>query len=227
MKINIYRRHECSQAEGLCVVIDVLRAFTTAAYAFATGAKEIILVASIEEALKMHRQDQTLILMGEEHGRLIPGFHYGNSPEEIRKANLKDRRIVQRTSAGTQGVVACSHANQLMIASFVVAEATLKRILEHSPSQVSLIVTGTINGDEDLALAEYLKHRLLQNDISIDPFLERVKLSPEGQAFIDPRIPEFPQLDLELALQANAFDFCMEVHKNNSHLVAQKRPMLN
>jgi len=38
MKINIFRIHECSKAEGLCVVIDVLRAFTTAAFAFGAGA---------------------------------------------------------------------------------------------------------------------------------------------------------------------------------------------
>lgn len=53
MKINIYRREECFKAKGFCVVIDVLRAFTTAAYAFAAGAKEIVLVSTVEEAFRM------------------------------------------------------------------------------------------------------------------------------------------------------------------------------
>lgn len=65
MKINIYRRNECFKAKGLCVVIDVLRAFTTAAYAFAAGAKEIVLVSTAEEAFRMHEEDNSLILMGE------------------------------------------------------------------------------------------------------------------------------------------------------------------
>ena len=38
-------------ARGIAVVIDVYRCFTTEAIAFQTGAKKIILVAEIEEAL--------------------------------------------------------------------------------------------------------------------------------------------------------------------------------
>ena len=38
------------EATGHVVVIDVLRAFTTAAYAFAAGIEEIELVATPEEA---------------------------------------------------------------------------------------------------------------------------------------------------------------------------------
>lgn len=186
MKINIYRRHECFKAEGLCVVIDVLRAFTTAAYAFAAGAKEIVLVSTIEEALQMYQEDNSLILMGEQEGKPIIGFHYGNSPYDIQSQALLGHKIVQRTSAGTQGVVNCSHAKQLMIASFVVAEATLKRILQMSPSQVSFIVTGTQNGDEDLALAEYLQCKLFQQDVSCTGYLDRVRFSPEGRTFADP-----------------------------------------
>ena len=96
-----------------------------AAYAFDAGAKEIVLVSTAKEAFRMYHQDNSLILMGEQEGRPISGFHYGNSPDEIQKSCLLGHKIVQRTSAGTQGVVNCGHANQLMIASFVVAEATL------------------------------------------------------------------------------------------------------
>lgn len=222
MEINIYRRTECAKAQELCVIIDVLRAFTTAAYAFASGAKEIVLVSSIEEALKLYHEDNALILMGEQGGMPIEGFHYGNSPAEIQKAVLTDRTIVQRTSAGTQGVVACGHASQMMIASFVVAEATLQSILALKPSQVSFIVTGEHNGDEDLALAEYFQDRLLHKTPSISAFLDRVKTSPEGKIFADPAVAEFPMQDLELALQVDRFPFAMEVKRNNGKLVAQK-----
>jgi 2-phosphosulfolactate phosphatase len=74
MKIEIYRQEECFKAKGLCVVIDVLRAFTTAAYAFAAGAKEILLVSSVEEAFRMHREDHSLILMGEQGGLPFANF---------------------------------------------------------------------------------------------------------------------------------------------------------
>jgi len=55
------------EATGHVVVIDVLRAFTTAAYAFAAGIEEIELVATPEEALA-----RPGFRMGEVDGRLIP-----------------------------------------------------------------------------------------------------------------------------------------------------------
>lgn len=222
MKINIYRRHECSKASGLCVVIDVLRAFTTAAFAFGSGVNEIFLVSSKEEAFQKYLDDSSLILMGEQEGRPIEGFHFGNSPCDIQQAILSGRRVVQRTSAGTQGVVGCRHASHLLIASFVVAEATLKRILALNPSIVSFIVTGVQNGDEDLALAEYLQSKLSNQKVSVNAFLDRVRASPEGKVFADLEIPEFSQDDLELALQVDRFPFAMEVFKLGSDLVARK-----
>lgn len=94
--------------------------------------------------------------MGEDEGKKIQGFDYGNSPLEISKAHLSNRRLVQRTSSGTQGAVLCQHAEHMLLASFVVADATLQKIREINPKQISFIVTGRRNGDEDLALAEYL-----------------------------------------------------------------------
>lgn len=51
MKINKISRDRSHEVTGLAVVIDVIRAFTTAAYAFQSGAKKMILVSTIEEAL--------------------------------------------------------------------------------------------------------------------------------------------------------------------------------
>lgn len=221
MQFSIYRRHECPHAQGLCVVIDVLRAFTTAAFAFAAGAEEIIFVSSLEEAFQKYHSDNDLTLMGESYGKPVAGFHFGNSPAEIEHISLKGRRIVQRTSAGTQGVVGCRHADHLLVSSFVVAEATIERIKELSPGQVSFIVTGTQNGDEDLALAEYLMARLEGKNPSLDSYLERVRQSPGGKIFADPANLEFLEKDLELALQANRFSFAMEITKIQDDLVAK------
>ncbi len=72
------------EAEGVVVVVDVFRCFTTEAVAFANGAKEIILVAEIEEAFELKRKGMGDVLMGEScearcceceflrHGRSIP-----------------------------------------------------------------------------------------------------------------------------------------------------------
>ena len=45
------------KATDLTVIIDVFRAFSTACYAFDQGAKKIIVVGSVEEALELKELD--------------------------------------------------------------------------------------------------------------------------------------------------------------------------
>jgi 2-phosphosulfolactate phosphatase len=222
MECNIFKGHKVPEAKGVCVVIDVLRAFTTAAFAFAAGAKEIVFVSSIEEAFIKHQKDSSLLLMGEQEGKRIEGFHFENSPSEIQNSSLIGQRLVQRTSSGTQGVVGCSHASHLLISSFVVAEATVKRIQELKPSHVSFIATGRTDGDEDVALAEYLQSKLLKKDFDLDLAMRRVRLSPAAQRMkAGPIAYKNAGLDIELALKVDLFGFAMEVFKIDGELIGR------
>src|SRR4029077_9898903 len=116
------------KARGLTVVIDVFRAFSTAAYAFDRGAREVVLVAGVDEALALRERWPDALVMGEVHGRRVPGFDFGNSTTAIAKADLAGRRLIQRTSAGTQGVVAASGAETLVLGSLVCAGALVRHI---------------------------------------------------------------------------------------------------
>ena len=111
------------EAEGVVVVIDVFRCFTTEAVAFANGAKEIILVAEIEEAFDLKRKGVGDILMGEVGGKRPDGFDYGNSPFELKDVDLTGKTIIQSTRAGTVGVTAASNAEVIYGGSFAVASA--------------------------------------------------------------------------------------------------------
>jgi 2-phosphosulfolactate phosphatase len=66
------------------------------------------MVATVKEALALRAADSGPICMGEVGGQAPPGFDYGNSPFEIATVDLRGRTIIQRTSAGTQGVVAAT-----------------------------------------------------------------------------------------------------------------------
>ncbi len=70
------------EAQGTTIIIDVFRAFTTAAVAFDRGAKQIILVAEVEEARQLRQQGLGELCMGEVDGLKPSGFDYGNSPYE-------------------------------------------------------------------------------------------------------------------------------------------------
>src|SRR5689334_14499102 len=100
---------------GVVVAVDVLRAFTTAAYAFAAGALSIVLVGGVAEAVEVGRSIPGALVMGEEHGRRPPGFDLSNSPVAASQADVAGRVLVQRTGAGVQGVLAATSADRLFV----------------------------------------------------------------------------------------------------------------
>ncbi|NWF62710.1 MAG: 2-phosphosulfolactate phosphatase, partial [Chloroflexi bacterium] len=102
MKFKRYTLEDCHQATGILFIIDVLRAFSTAAYAFSRGAKEIRLVSGIQEALNLKTSLSNAKAMGEVGGLPPEGFDFGNSPTRILEHDLTGITLIQRTGAGTQ-----------------------------------------------------------------------------------------------------------------------------
>jgi 2-phosphosulfolactate phosphatase len=84
------------QASDAVAIIDVFRAFTTAAMAFANGAPRILMVSSVEEALSLRDSGLVQVCMGEVGGRAPPGFDFGNSPFEIAGVDFAGSVIAQR-----------------------------------------------------------------------------------------------------------------------------------
>jgi 2-phosphosulfolactate phosphatase len=205
------------QATGHAVIVDVFRAFTTAAFCVAAGAREIILVNDHEQALAMKRADPKLFLTGEIDGRPIPGFDVGNSPSAIERLDLEGRRVVQRTSSGTQGVVAASDAEAIVLGSFVIASATVRYLRERA-RQVTIVAMGQNaleDADEDLACARYLAAALSD----LRPAMPTVTLLADraGEGWPD----WFPRRDAELALEVDRFSFALPVHRENGLLIAR------
>ena len=164
MEISIHSLLDgAKRAIGTVAVIDVFRAFTTAAVALANGATSIVMVSTVEEALALRDAGVGEVCMGEVQGRAPDGFDFGNSPFEVSGVDFRGKTIVQRTSAGTQGIVAASHAKRLYAASLVTAEATVRAILSGLPDRVSLVAMGD-NGvkrtDEDELCTIHLRNRL-------------------------------------------------------------------
>ena len=212
---------DCSQATGVAVVIDVLRAFTSAAYAFHAGADEILPVSEIDDALALRRQLPGSLTMGEEGGRPIEGFEYDNSPAQFVDADLSGRRMIQRTSNGVQGVVRSTRANAILTASFVCARATAELLRVRDPDRVTFVITGWEDGEEDRACADYLEALLRDQNPDPAPYLDRVWQSSNGQRFADPAIDFLPAGDLSLSTDLDRFDFAMEVQRRDGLLRMQ------
>ena len=212
----------CSEATGTVVVIDVLRAFTCAAFAFAAGAKEILLVQETAEAFALQRKMPGVLLLGEVDGFPIEGFNFGNSPSALMNLDLTGHHFIQRTSRGTLGVVRSTRADMILASSFCCAKATANYILDHAPDTVTFAITALSEngvGDEDAACADYLETLLQGHQSAPEPFLTRVRESVIGQLLLDPSRPEFPEDDLPCCTDLDRFDFAMLVRRKNGLLV--------
>src|SRR5207237_7171860 len=90
----------------------------------------------VKEALELRQAGIGEICMGEVYGRAPDGFDFGNSPFEVSTVDFRGNTIIQRTSAGTQGIVeAATKAERLYAASLVTAEATVRALISGSPDQ--------------------------------------------------------------------------------------------
>ena len=96
------------QATGAVAIIDVFRAFTTAAVAFANGTSGIIMVSSVDEALSLRDSGLVQVCMGEVRGRAPSGFAFGNSPFEISGIDFRGMAIAQRTGCRHTGRRCCT-----------------------------------------------------------------------------------------------------------------------
>jgi len=212
----------CHNATGVVVVIDVLRAFSNAAYAFSRGAVEMYPVSGVEAALQLKAQIPNSLVCGEVGGLPPEGFDFGNSPTQTRVLDLTGKAIVQSTGAGTKGIVRSVNADVMLAASLVVASATAKYIQTLNPQSLTFVITGQYapgHGDEDVACAEYLEALLQGKTPDPKPYIERVFKSRDAIQHLDPTEIKFPLSDLDLCTQIDAFDFAMLVIKENDRHV--------
>jgi 2-phosphosulfolactate phosphatase len=229
MEISMYSLREgATRATGSVAVIDVFRAFTTAAVALANGASSIMMVRTVEETLALRDAGIGHVCIGEVGGRAPDGFDFGNSPFEISGVDFHGKTIIQRTSAGTQGIVAASRAERLYAASLVTAEATVRAILSGSADQVCLVAMGD-NGvnrtDEDELCAIHLRNRLEGRPGDADAIRRLILAGGEVGRFHDPARPYLHSEDVGIALDINRFDFALRVEFEDGRPVARiERP---
>lgn len=204
-----------AQAAGTVAVIDVFRAFTTAAVALANGADRIVMVATVEEALALRDRGAGHVCMGEVGGKAPAAFDFGNSPFEMLGIDLRGKTVIQRTSAGTQGVVAAARqADRLFAAALVTASATADAMRRDSPRGIGLVAMGD-NGrsrtDEDEICAIHLRNRLEGRPSDAEAVRRLILAGGEVMRFHDPSRPHLHPEDVEIALDIDRFDFAVRV----------------
>ncbi|MGD2200979.1 MAG: 2-phosphosulfolactate phosphatase [Candidatus Bathyarchaeota archaeon] len=215
------------EARGLTVIIDVFRAFTTAAHVMANGADLIVPVLTVEESFELRKKHPEWLQIGERGGIRVEGFDYGNSPYEVSLADFSGRTVIQTTGAGTQGVVNATSADDIILGSFVMAGAIVRRIQRIQPDLVSLVAMGNVGmkpNEEDESCAEYLEARLRGENPDIEGMKERIRAAPSGAKFFDRSRPQFREEDFHLAMELDRFDFVLRVVEGEPLTVVMEKP---
>ena len=206
-----------ASARGIAVIIDVFRAFSVAAHAFARGVQTIVPVASVEAARRLKQDHPDWLLIGERHARPLPGFDCGNSPTELERFALAGRTLIHTTHSGTQGLAAATEADEAITGALVNAQAIVRYIEARRPKQVTLVRMGheaSERCEEDDLCADILARRLRGEKPHVDRVRERLRTAPSARKFFDPACDWAPERDFELCTQVDAFDFVLRLDRD-------------
>jgi 2-phosphosulfolactate phosphatase len=206
-------------ARGLTVVIDVFRAFSLAAHAFARDVRAIVPVADVDYARELKRLHPDWLLIGERYARPLPGFDCGNSPADLERFDLRDRTLIHTTHSGTQGLTAARSADEVITGALVNARAIVRYIQSRAPAVVTLVRMGKQaqqRCEEDDLCAQLLQQRLAGETPPIDDVPQRLRRADSAAMFFDPACDWAPQRDFELCTQVDACDFVLRLERSEA-----------
>ncbi len=215
MNIKILHMIEgAKQATGVTVIIDVFRAFSVEAYLMNSNVEKIIPVGDMQIAYDYKKKNPEVILVGERHGKILPGFDFGNSPSQLQGADLAGKTVIHTTSAGTQGIANAKGADVILTGSLVNANAIAKYILKNKYQDVSLVCMGleaTTPTEEDTMCAEYIKSILEGNPMELKDKIEKLKVTSGAKFFDLSQQDVFPERDFYLCTDVDKFDFVLKL----------------
>lgn len=130
------------------VVIDVLRATSVVTTALDNGAREVIPVATVEEAKSLcATSDSSATLCGGERNALrIDGFDLSNSPLEYKKKVVEGKTIILTTTNGTCAINYVKGADEVVLACLRNAAAVaeyLIRLPQCDSRDITIVCAGT------------------------------------------------------------------------------------
>jgi 2-phosphosulfolactate phosphatase len=143
------------QPADVAVVVDVLRATSTATQALATGYERVLCAATVERALQLGGPGR--VLAGERRCRKPLGFDQGNSPREV--LDRRGEEFVLATTNGSPTIVkAATRAPLVLLACLLNLDAVEQALFEVGGDDVQIVCSGT---DAAVALEDvYVAGRL-------------------------------------------------------------------
>ena len=231
LRHSIYQGHRPPEnTRGVNVVIDVIRAFTTAHVAYLKGVESILLVDSVDQGFALKREVPNSCLVGEVGGISIPGYDFGNSPAELSRADLAGKCLILKTTNGVRSTLNAMTAERVFVTGFCNIQALVKYLKQLgvlSEFHVQIIASHP-SGLDDLICAELIAKGLYEDltDSDFEKASKDILRTAQAKKFLDPDNPDYnsedmlyccsladPQLVIE-ALKGNEIVFLREVSDN-------------
>jgi 2-phosphosulfolactate phosphatase len=132
-----FTRRDLRRAD-VAVVIDVLRATSTAVQALASGYRSVLCVGGFEDALMLREPGR--VLAGERRCVMPPGFQMGNSPLEA--TCVHGEQLVLATTNGAPTIVAAArHADAVLVGCLLNLDAVIAAL--DGGGDVQVVCSGT------------------------------------------------------------------------------------
>jgi 2-phosphosulfolactate phosphatase len=205
------------------IVIDVFRAFATAAYVLEGKPSEYKLANKSPVIALLASELINPLLIGKSEKGSDLSYNIPNSPTRVKEVVIDNRPILHRTEAGAKGILQSKGANLILAAAFGNAKATAHyvRKLNASVTLLPMGHEGTTPSLEDHLCAFYI-HTLIQGKtLNLTPFLSRLREGP-GSYFFSNDQWQYPRDDFIRCLKTNRFNFAIKADINDGYAVLTK-----
>ena len=203
------------------VIIDVLRATSVMTTALYNGAKAVLPVISIEQALEEFKNYKPgeAMLCGERNAIRIEGFDLGNSPLEYKRQFIQDKVMILTTSNGTIALNAAIEAKELMLASFLnISHVALK--LTKQSDDLIIVCSGTagvFSMDDGMCVGMLIsilsnKDEVIMDDLGLvlksfyEENSQNIRSGLQNCNHLNYLIDNGFEKDIDFCLQIDAFD---------------------
>jgi 2-phosphosulfolactate phosphatase len=151
--------HWAREQRAVAVVVDALRASATITCLLQGGAAEVVVVTEVHEAHAFREAYPGTLLVGERGGLKVDGFDFGNSPIEIRRADVRGKQVAFTSTTGAQRLVDCLGASAITVGTTINASAVARQVsamalAEHVP--IVIIPAGLATDPDVLAEEDWL-----------------------------------------------------------------------
>lgn len=204
--------------DDIYIVIDVIRATTTLATIFDSGAARVYAANTIEQARNGAKLFPQRLLCGERNVQPVVGFDYGNSPAQFSQLDLTECELILTTTNGTRAFYACPGNSVRLAGSFYNARAVTTRALALAHvkgSNIAIVCAAESNyfALDDTTCAGYLSLELQRQQPDIKVWDAVHAAQALYREFAPPKLIEFAHSAREVvdADMGHDLDYCMRI----------------